>query len=190
MHTLIFEGIATSGKSRIADFLIRTLKDKLTIILATEEQTHVPIMEKRSELHINFFEELVSELALKRPDVLMFDRLYITQAYRANTDLSEYASLEAALQFYSPHTILLTVDEESIASRIQAAATHRDHEWRQYLHSKGSTFDEIAQDYIWQQRGLLKLVEQSKLPYTIFNTTNHDYETVCQQVLDLIKYGP
>lgn len=88
---------------------------------------------------------------------------------------------------YSPHTIVLKVDETAIAARIKAASEHREQKWLEYLKSKGDTFEEIAQNYIDQQRGLLQLVKQSKIPYTIFNTTNHEYEAITEKILKIIQ---
>jgi thymidylate kinase len=187
MKTLIFEGIATSGKSTITDYLVKSLKDEMTIELATEEQTHEPIMEQRSNLNTLFFQKLINKLTLKHPDLLIFDRLYITQAYRAESNLAEYSAIEDALKPHSPHTIILKVNEEAIAGRIKAASEHREAEWRDYLKTKGNNFEEIAQDYIEQQRGLLSLVKQSKLPYTIFDTTDHDYKTITENILQIVR---
>jgi thymidylate kinase len=187
MNILIFEGIATSGKSTITDYLVKSLKDEMTIELATEEQTHEPIMASRNKLHTLFFEELINKLMLKHPDLLIFDRLYITQAYRANSNLAEYSSIEEALMPYSPHTIILKVDEDAIADRIKAASEHRDQEWLEYLKTKGDNFEEIAQDYINQQRGVLRLVKQSKIPHMVFDTTDHDYGTVEKDILQIIR---
>jgi thymidylate kinase len=188
MRTLIFEGIATSGKSTIIDYLVKALKGEVTIELATEEQTHEPIMARRSELNIGFFADLINKLTLKHPDLLIFDRLYITQAYRAKTDLTEYSAIEDALMPYSPHTIVLKVDESAIADRIKTAAKHRGDEWvEKYWKAKGDSFEEIAKDYITQQRGLLELIKQSKLSYTIFDTTSHDYGTITEDILRIIR---
>ena len=186
MKTLIFEGIATSGKSTITGYLVKSLKDEMRVELATEEQTHLPIMAQRSELNTLFFEDLINKLTLKHLDLLIFDRLYITQAYRAKSDLAEYSTTENALLPYSPHTIILKVDEDAIVERIKAASEHREQQWAEYLKSKGSNFEEVAQDYIDQQRGLLKLVKQSKLPYTVFDTTDHDYGRITEEILKTI----
>jgi thymidylate kinase len=187
MKTLIFEGIATSGKSTITNYLVRSLRDEMTIELVTEEQTHEPIMAQRNDLHMLFFEDLFNKSTLQRPDLLIFDRLYITQACRAKSDLGNYSAIENALMPYSPHTIVLKVDEDTIAGRVKAASVHREPEWQEYLKSKGSNFQEIAREYIIQQRGILRLVEQSKIPYTVFDTTTHDYDTVAEEILDLVR---
>jgi thymidylate kinase len=187
MKTLIFEGIATSGKSTITDYLVKSLKDEMIIELATEEQTHEPIMAQRSKLNTLFFEELINKLTLKHPGLLIFDRLYITQAYRAKSDLAEYSAVEDALIPYSPHTIILKVKEDAIAERIKAASEHRGAKWLEYWKTKGDTFEEIAQDYISQQRGILQLVKQSKIPYTVFDTTSHNYGTTTEEIIKTVR---
>jgi thymidylate kinase len=187
MRIIIFEGIATSGKSTITGRLVKSLEDKMAIELATEEQTHEPIMAKRSELHIVFFEDLISRLILKHPDLLIFDRLYITQAYRAKCSLAEYSRIENTLLPYSPSTIILKVDEAAIADRIKTASEHRGQEWQEYWKTKDNSFEEIAKGYIKQQRGLLELVKQSKLPHTVFDTTNHNYGDITKDILKIIR---
>jgi thymidylate kinase len=187
VQTLIFEGIATSGKSTVIDYLVKSLKDEMTIELATEEQTHMPIMAQRNEPHTIFFENLINKLTLKHPDLLIFDRLYITQAYRTKSDLVEYTSIENTLMPHSPHTIILKVDEAAIAERVRAASEHREQKWLEYLKTKGNNFEEIAKDYTDQQRGLLQLVAQSKIPYTVFDTTNHGYGTIAEDIIRAIR---
>lgn len=187
MKTLIFEGVATSGKSTITNYLTKSLRDEMSIVLAAEERTHLPIIDQRGELSTLFFEDLINQLTLKHPELLIFDRLYITQAYRAKSSLSQYASIESALMPYSPRTILLTVDEAAMADRIKAAAAHRESKWLEYLKTKGSIFEEISKDYIEQQRGLVDLVKQSKIPYTVYDTTNHDYGKISEEIIKMVR---
>ena len=88
MKILIFEGIATSGKSTIIHGLRDALSPALHVAIAGESATHVPIMEQRVGLHTAFFRRLILSLAKTTPDVLLFDRLYLTQAFRAKVDLT------------------------------------------------------------------------------------------------------
>lgn len=187
MKILVFEGIATSGKSTITGHLVKSLEGEMRVDLATEEQTHLPIMAQRSDLNTLFFKDLINERTLKHPDLLIFDRLYITQAYRANSDLTEYSVTEDILLTHSPHTIILKVDEDAILERIKVATGHREQKWLEYLKTRGNNFEEIAQNYIDQQRGLLKLVEQSKIPYTVFNTTRHGYRIIAEDIIKIVR---
>jgi thymidylate kinase len=187
MNTLIFEGIATSGKSTLIRQLNKNLKNTIDICILDESTTHHPIMQQPRELHVNFFEKLVHENLTLQPDLLLIDRLYITQAYRARASTRAYISIEKLLKPYNPQTILLTIDEEAVENRIKKAAKHRDPEWRDYLKTKGNTFQEIAQRYTEQQRGIITLAKQSSLPYTIFDATNHNYESICLRIANILK---
>lgn len=185
MILLIFEGIATSGKSTIIAKLKTALASK-KIAVADESQTHIPIMEKRNETHIDFFISLINKLIAGNPDVLIFDRLYLTQAFRAHVPTTAYTQVEEMLADYSVTTIFLKVADSSIAERVEKATKHRDTKWKNYLESKGQTFDEIATYYSDQQAGILNLLESSRLPYKIFETTQHDYDTVAVDILECI----
>lgn len=183
MKILIFEGIATSGKSTVISGLQKTLSD-IKFVVAGESETHIPIMKEKADRHIAFFESLINKLIADKPDLLIFDRLYLTQAFRAKCSINDYMEIEKLLSKYSPVTIFLKVDESAIASRVSKAAEHRGSD---YFASRGESSEEIAQYYIDQQRNQLKLLEQSKLPYEIINTTEHGYEEVIKEIHKLVN---
>lgn len=183
MKVLIFEGIATSGKSTIISGLQKALPD-LKVVIAGESETHIPIIKETSDKHIGFFKELINRLASEKPDNVIFDRLYLTQAFRAKCNISDYSEIEELLTKYSPLTIFLKVDEDAVEDRISKASEHRGSE---YFRSRGETSGEKAQYYIDQQKYQLELLEHSTLPYEIINTTDHNYEKVVRQVLTLIN---
>ena len=141
-------------------------------------------MKDKADKHIAFFESLINKLITNKPDLLIFDRLYLTQAFRAKCSINDYAEIEKLLSKYSPVTIFLKVDESAIASRISKAAEHRGSD---YFASRGESSGEIAQYYIDQQRNQLKLLEQSKIPYKIINTTEHGYEKVIEEIYTLVN---
>lgn len=182
MKILVFEGVATSGKSTVISGLQKALPDFM-VVVAGESETHEPIMKERSDKHIGFFKELIYRMLSTKPDLLIFDRLYLTQAFRAKCDISDYSEIEKLLSKYSPLTIFLKVDEDTIEDRISRAAEHRSSD---YFKHRG-TSKERAQYYINQQRHQLKLLERSTLPYKVINTTNHDYDRVVQEVLKSIN---
>lgn len=186
MKILIFEGIATSGKSTVVNKLVKALPKNLKVIEADEEVTHVPIMEQRKELHIDFFEDLIRKLTGGKPDVLIIDRLYMTQAFRAKCGLDAYKNLEEFLLPFNPTTIFLKVDEKAISERVQKATEQRNPEWAEYVKSRGEE-GEYADYYVNQQRSQLKLLKESLLPYRIFDTTNHDYEDIVKELTSLIQ---
>lgn len=185
MNILIFEGIATSGKSTV----INGLRDAVdgVVRVAGEPETHIPIMYQTSQLHVDFFVDLIHRLTKEQPDLLIFDRLYLTQAFRAHAVLSKYARVEELLKQYATRTIFLKVRDEAIAERVAKAAEHRDASWKEYIQSKGGSPREIAQYYITQQRSQLKLLETSILPYSVFDTTGHSYQKIIHEVTGLLK---
>jgi thymidylate kinase len=178
---LIFEGIATSGKSTVTNRLSETFQNQKTS-LVEEEQTHVPIMNKRKDLCLDFFKDLIEKELAKKPSLILFDRLYLTQAFRVGAEVDKYYVIEKLLSTHNAITVFLKVDDESIGDRVAKAALHRDTSWGEYIKSKGSTDQEIAQYYINQQKNQLNLLKQSKLPHKIFNTTNHNYDRIIQEI--------
>lgn len=181
MKLLILEGVATSGKSTLTDKLRHKL-GKENVVVYSEEDTHIPIMDKPQELHIDFFRSLITKLAATEADLVIFDRLYLTQAFRANATIDDYADIENSLQQYPVLTAFLKVDEDAIAERVQLATLHREESWGEYVKTKGATFTEIADYYIKQQLRQLELLDKSKLEYIILNTTHHDYDQAAQEI--------
>jgi thymidylate kinase len=180
MRVIIFEGIATSGKSTVIKKLVESFNDSLNVLIKDEADTHIPIMHKQKWLNLQFFKNLVGDCIKKQVDIVIFDRLYLTQAYRSNNGLDSYREIEDSLMPYMPLTVLLKVDESSIAERVAKAVEHRSPDWGEYVRTKGKNTDEVANYYIAQQRGLIKLLEQSKLSYKILETTSHNYDEVVE----------
>jgi len=186
MKILILEGIATSGKSTITDRIGEQLVG-LSVRVATEEETHIPIMKQTSKLHITFFEDLIKRLVNEKPELIIFDRLYLTQAFRAGVSIEEYSDLENALSKYDTLTVFLKVDDHAVAERITRAVEYRDPTWGEYVKTKGRTTSEIADYYISQQRNQIDLLNTSKLPHMVCNTTKHDYKEITQQILEKLQ---
>lgn len=183
MKILIIEGIATSGKSSLIKKLTEILGEKKLLILG-EPATHIPIMDKTDELHIEFFKSLVNDAVQSDADLVIFDRLHYTQAYRAKANVVEYSEIDDLLAKHDVLVAYLQVDESAIAERVRLAAEHRDKEWGDYVQTKGKTFDEIAEYYITQQRSQLNLLSQTKLATQVFNTTQHNYQVIAEQIIN------
>jgi hypothetical protein len=78
----------------------------------------------------------------------------------------------------------LQVHESAIAGRVRLAAEHRDKQWGDYIQTKGKTFDEIAEYYVAQQRSQLNLLSQTMLATQVFNTTEHNYQAIAEQIIN------
>jgi thymidylate kinase len=182
MKLLILEGIATSGKSTTIRKLRHELRNE-NIVLYSEEDTHIPIMDKPQALHIDFFRSLITKAIATKADLVIFDRFYLTQAFRANATIDVYTDIENSLLLYPVLTVFLKIDEDVLAERIRLATLHREGSWGKYVKTKGDTFTEIADYYISQQRSQLELLEKSKLKYVVLDTTRHEYE----RIISIIK---
>src|SRR5882762_6132076 len=108
MRVFIFEGIATSGKST----MIQQLKDSrgsLQLSIVDESETHIPIMNEAEDSHVDFFIDLVNQKLASNSDLVIFDRLYLTQAFRSKRRINTYKQVEELLLPYAPLTIFLKV---------------------------------------------------------------------------------
>jgi len=179
---LIIEGIATSGKSSLTKKLTELLGEKKLLIFG-ESATHIPIMNKTNELHIEFFKSLVSDAFQSDASLVIFDRLHYTQAYRAKASVVGYSEIEKLLATHDTFVAYLQVDEDAIAERVKLATEHRDKEWGDYVQTKGKTFDEIAEYYVEQQQSQMAQLKKNKLETKVFNTTNHEYDAIAEDIL-------
>lgn len=183
MKILIIEGIATSGKSSLIKKLTEVLDGQKLLVLG-EPATHIPIMNKTDELHSEFFKSLIKDAVKADADLVIFDRLHYTQAYRAKVSVAEYSEIENLLAAHDTFVAYLKVDEDAIAKRVRLATEHRDKEWGDYVQTKGKTFDEIAEYYVTQQRSQLKLLTETKLTSQVFNTTQHNYQEIAALIIN------
>ena len=142
---------------------------------------------KTDELHLPFYENLIDELTRDKPDLLILDRLYVTQAFRAKADLAAYTAIEEKLMPYNPLIVFLKVEPGKIKERIQKAIEHREAEWGQYVATKGDTPEEQASYYANQQQSQLELLKQSALPYRIFDTSSHDYDKITDEIVKILN---
>lgn len=188
MHTIILEGIATSGKSTIIKMLESVLSKNLAVKVVPESETTMAIIDNTDRKVAISHLRLVIEEAYETPsDYIIFDRLHLTHAFRVNGAIKDFYVIENMLMSYNPLTVFLEVNEAAIAKRVQLASQHRDPEWKSYILTKGETFTEIAEYYINQQRNQKKLLVDSKIPYKIYNTSSHDYEAIVQDILTVVQ---
>lgn len=185
MKFLIIEGIATSGKSSITELLRKKLITKQFRVFS-EQVTHEPILEQPTGLHLAFFESLLDQALSSEAKLIIFDRLYLTQVFRAKVDLAAYKLIEEKLMPHDVLTVFLKVDPAKIKERVQKAVGHREVEWGQYVATKGNTPEEQAMYYINQQESTLELLKQSILPFRIFDTTSHNYDKISDEIIEAL----
>lgn len=135
---------------------------------------------------INHLKKLINITYKSSDDIVIFDRLYLTHIFRTSGTIDDFMDIEEMLKQFSPINVYLKVDEKVIDDRVRLAAQHRRPEWKQYIKTKGSNYHEIADYYISQQRNQLKLLSESKIEYKIYDTTNHNYEEIVEDILDSV----
>jgi len=181
MYIRVFEGIATSGKSTIIAALEKRLVGR-KLAIYTEEATHIPIQGDRKELHVQFFSDLIDQAIGTGADVVLFDRLYMTQAFRAGASVAEYAEVERKLAAYDAQTIILEVDPEEIAKRLERAMEHRETMWGAYVRSKAESIETVATLYDAQQHAMRHFASESLLKSRTFDTTAHEYDAIVSTI--------
>ncbi|HSX06093.1 MAG TPA: hypothetical protein VLG92_00010 [Candidatus Saccharimonadia bacterium] len=182
MHIRIFEGIATSGKSTVITGLEKRLAGR-KLVIYTEEDTHIPIQGDRKELHMQFFSDLIDRAVKAGVEIALFDRLYMTQAFRAHASMADYAKLEGKLAAYDARTIFLEVDPKAIAGRLEKAMEHRDNSWAAYVHGKAESIERVATMYDAQQYAMRHFAAESLLKSLTFDTTTNQYDAIVAAVL-------
>lgn len=184
MRVFIFEGIATSGKSTLIQQL-KTSLGHLRLSVVDEAETHVPIMHEVEDSHIDFFINLINEKLASNSDLVVFDRLYLTQAFRSKIGIDSYKQVEELLLPHNPLTVFLRVTDGAIADRVYKASQHREASWGDYIKTKGQSIEQIAEYYSNQQSSQLELLKGSIIPYRIFDTTKHNYQEITEELVAL-----
>src|SRR3989344_1564069 len=183
MKIIILEGIATSGKSSVKNELVKILSSRgLDFLIIGEDETLMPILENTDKhTSLSLLQEVIGKVLNEKKDFIIFDRLFFTHIFRTHSVMEDYRMIEKMLMDEAL-LVFLKIDEAIIPERIANAQKHREKSWGEYVQKKGTT-DEINQYYINQQRTLLKLLEQTQLPYKIYDTTNMEFDSIAEDVI-------
>jgi thymidylate kinase len=192
MKIIIFEGIATSGKTSIIEALTKTLTErKVGFSVISEVKTLLPLLDNTDKhKSIKFLKRIikkaVKEATDKKNEFLIFDRLYFTHIFRTNCTIEDFREIENLIKD-NAILVFLKIDESKIRERINRARKHRDKEWNEYVGKKGSE-DEANDYYISQQRFLLKLASDCKLKRKVYNTSDLNFDRITEDILDYLKH--
>ncbi|MBP7075287.1 MAG: hypothetical protein KBA81_07895 [Rhabdochlamydiaceae bacterium] len=183
MKLIIFEGIASSGKTTLE----RLLADKLpNSKIVTEGDTLMPLIENRDQVAaIDYLRKLITVFKKETADYLIIDRFHLTHAFRSHASLKEFSSIEESLrELGETLLVLLTIDTDSIKARIEETMSYRRDQWK-----KGAqgTLEEKAIYYAEQQEQLKRFQQVTTLPSIIIDTTNKDWENCLLQIEDTFK---
>lgn len=181
-RVVIFEGIASSGKTTLEKMLLEELARRGSVAIIREEETLMPLFENRDpEKAVEHLWPFVDRIVSSPEDIVIVDRLFITHAFRTRSSLEIFRSLEDKLLAQRVClTILLTLEESAIRGRIEETIVHRAGRW-----SPGGNgdFEERIQYYIGQQRTLQGLANDSHIPVVRLDTTDKDWPRLCKEIL-------
>lgn len=183
MRTIIFEGIATSGKTSVEKHLSVLLESKkMSYLLVDEAATLLPILNNKSvEKSLEFLKKSISFAFEQKKDVYIFDRLHLTHSLRTQTDLQAFKEIENELNGHNPIIIFLKIDEDKIPERVSWALNNRAASWIRHAKTYGSN-SQIIEHYIAQQRELQETIGSSLLPSVIIDTSSLNFKGIAETI--------
>lgn len=180
MNILIFEGIATSGKTTVEKRLLEKMADAKVI---EETETLMPLIDNHdiglARGHLN---QLLDRIEGQNYQYVIFDRFHLTHAFRTKAEISDFADIEERLKSLGDVlVVLLMIDQRSIRSRIEETMEYRKGGWNQG--SQGATTIEEKIDYYTRQQKTLRgLIAGSGLPHLEIDTTSKNWEAAVESI--------
>ncbi len=181
-RVILFEGIASSGKTTLERMLNERIKGSLLI---TEGRTLMPIFEEKNP-HVvtDHLLGVLREINNEPAETIIIDRLHLTQTFRTRSPLSEFRAIEKLLcDTTHPFLILLSIQEEAILCRIKETDEYRAGTW---VKKKQGTYEERTEYYKDQQLKLKQEVKESSLPVLILDTTDKDWDRCLNRIVEFI----
>jgi len=183
MQIIIFEGIASSGKTTLEKLLFEKLP-KAKIV--NENITLMKLIDNQDkDVALGHLKNLLLELRDEKVENLIIDRFHLTHAFRTRSTLKVFSEIEdELLSIGGVHLILLTIDEAKVRERIEETMERRKDKWKKG--AKGSIEERVAY-YTDQQKKLLDLVGETSLPALTIDTTDKEWERYINQIETAIK---
>jgi thymidylate kinase len=179
---IIFEGIASSGKTTLE----RMLQEKLEgSVIVSEGQTLMPLIEnKEPQKAVEHLSAVLDEIEKQSAGAFIVDRFHLTHAFRTSASISLFDEIEKRIhKQYKPLIVLLQMDEGVISDRIKETAALRGASWAK---GKQGSLEEKVAYYKDQQRLLSELIKQSSLPTLILDTTDKDWSRCIADILGVL----
>ena len=178
---IIFEGIASSGKTTLINLVQNELKKKGTVRVISEEETLMPLIDNTAtDIAATFLHDFLKKLSQYNEDTIIIDRFHFTHAFRTNSDISDFDFIEDTIARYTDHVILLTINDDVIKQRIDKAAQLRGGSWKK---GKQGTIEEKAEYYKNQQTKLVEMSHKSRLWVYMLDTKNMDWPKLAAKIV-------
>ena len=181
MKLIVFEGIASSGKTTIEKMLLEQLPSARIV---SEEDTLMPLIDNNDKgIALRHLKNLIRGLKTESVEYLILDRFHFTHAFRTESRLMYFSDVESMLEELGDVlVVLLTIKEENIRERIEETIRHRKGGW-----NKGgrgaSTIDEKVTYYTEQQNELLSLQKESRLSSIVIDTSDKHWDKYVEQIV-------
>lgn len=178
---LIFEGIASSGKTTLIDCLASRLRERQTVSVIDEAITLLPLVgNSRIDKATGHLESVLDLVEHDTSEHVLIDRLLLTHAFRTNAKIRDFSEIEQRLRALEACIVVLCVESSAIPSRLRTVTVMRGVRWK---FGKEGSFDERVVYYQRQQSRLLELQGESKLPSLIIDTTEQNWEAYVYKIL-------
>lgn len=183
MTILIFEGIATSGKTSVEQELATILaNNEVGFEVISEDKTLMPILDNTDkEVGLQLLSESLDDAINKDERVIIFDRFHFTHVFRTRSTIQDFAAVEQELLRHNAVVLFLKVSEQDIPARIAWAIEHREKEWGEHVRRKGS-MDEIIEYYKNQQRELEQVLTKTSLPVAVYDTSDLGFKRIAESI--------
>ncbi|MFH1620471.1 MAG: hypothetical protein ABIB04_00080 [Patescibacteria group bacterium] len=180
---IIFEGIASSGKTTLE----RMLQEKLEgSVIVSEGQTLMPLIEnKEPQKAVEHLSTVLDEIEKQSTKAFIVDRFHLTHAFRTSASLSLFGEIEKRInEEHKPLIVMLQMNEKVISDRIKETAALRGTSWAK---GKQGSLEEKVAYYKDQQRKLVELIKQSNLPVVIVDTSDKDWSRCMIEIQNALK---
>jgi thymidylate kinase len=183
MRTIIFEGIATSGKTSIEKYLIEILNaQKVKYFFVGEDKTLMPLLYDNNEQKtVALLKENLRLAFAQKREVYIFDRLHITHVLRTKVGMEKFEEIEKELVSHNPILILLKINEDKIPERVLWAMENREPDWVRHARVYGDN-QQIFQHYIDQQRELDAVINATTLPHRVIETSRMNFKEIAEDI--------
>lgn len=179
-NIIIFEGIASSGKTTIEKLLARRLSD---VAIISEDTTLMPLIDNKDADIANEHLKQVIEIIRDTPaENIIIDRFHLTHAFRTQSNLIVFSEIEKQLQDEgNVLLILLTIDPEQIEKRIEETVEYRQDNWKKG--AQGNISEKVLY-YTNQQKALISLLSTSRFTLVVLNTTTKNWSEYVDVILN------
>lgn len=187
MKVIIFEGIATSGKTTVSRLLCDAYSSSgRRALVIDEDQTLMPVIEDWTrQKNVEQCLAVIRSFQPEDYDLVIIDRLYFSHIFRTDSSEADFSVVTEALEALRPLFVLLTVEEGKIEERIFESIKHRDASWAEFVWKKGKSWDEVVEYYRAQQQWYLGAFAKTKFDNIVVDTTNQNFSEATENILAL-----